>query len=98
MSCGWLVLMMYSSSLLCLAASSLWASSSVGLAAIQIANRIGAIPIAVTRTSIKRQALRDAGAADVIASVEEDIRSRLENIVGSNGVRLSHMSTCPVNP
>lgn len=64
------------------------ASSSVGLAAIQIANRIGAIPIAVTRTSIKRQALRDAGAADVIASVEEDIRSRLEGIVGSNGVRV----------
>ncbi|MDH2354619.1 zinc-dependent alcohol dehydrogenase family protein [Bradyrhizobium sp. SSUT18] len=64
------------------------ASSSVGLAAIQIANRIGAIPIAVTRTSIKRQALRDAGAADVIASVEEDIRSRLADIVGSNGVRV----------
>lgn len=64
------------------------ASSSVGLAAIQIANRIGAMPIAVTRTSIKRQALRDAGAADVIASVEEDIGSRLEDIVGSNGVRV----------
>ena len=64
------------------------ASSSVGLAAIQIANRIGAMPIAVTRTSIKRQALRDAGAADVIASVEENIRSRLEGIVGSNGVRV----------
>lgn len=64
------------------------ASSSVGLAAIQIANRIGAIPIAVTRTSIKLQALRDAGAADVIASVEEDIRSRLQDIVGSNGVRV----------
>ena len=64
------------------------ASSSVGLAAIQIANRIGAIPIAVTRTSFKRQALRDAGAAEVIASVEEDIRSRLEGLVGSNGVRV----------
>jgi NADPH:quinone reductase-like Zn-dependent oxidoreductase len=64
------------------------ASSSVGLAAIQIANRIGAIPIVVTRTSIKRQALRDAGAAEVIASVEEDIRSRLEGLVGSNGVRV----------
>jgi NADPH:quinone reductase-like Zn-dependent oxidoreductase len=64
------------------------ASSSVGLAAIQIANRIGAIPIAVTRTSIKRQALRDAGAADVIVSVQEDIRSRLQDIVGSNGVRV----------
>ena len=64
------------------------ASSSVGLAAIQIANRIGAIPIAVTRTSFKRQALRDAGAADVIVSAEEDTRSRLQDIVGSNGVRV----------
>ena len=33
------------------------ASSSVGLAAIQIANRVGAIPIAMTRTSRKAQAL-----------------------------------------
>ncbi|QQO12074.1 zinc-dependent alcohol dehydrogenase family protein [Bradyrhizobium diazoefficiens] len=64
------------------------ASSSVGLAAVQIANRIGAIPIAVTRTSTKRHALHDAGAADVIASAEEDIRSRLEDMVGSNGVRV----------
>ena len=41
------------------------ASSSVGLAAIQIANRIGAVPIALTRTSAKRRALRDAGAAQI---------------------------------
>ncbi|UGY02686.1 zinc-dependent alcohol dehydrogenase family protein [Bradyrhizobium quebecense] len=64
------------------------ASSSVGLAAIQIANRIGAIPIAATRTSAKRQALRDAGAAHVIASAEEDLQSRLEQIAGPNGVRV----------
>jgi NADPH:quinone reductase-like Zn-dependent oxidoreductase len=64
------------------------ASSSVGLAAIQIANRIGAIPIALTRTAAKPRALRDAGAADVIASEEEDIRLRLEEIAGSNGVRV----------
>lgn len=64
------------------------ALSSVGLAAVQIANRIGAIPIAVTRTSAKRHALRAAGAADVIASAEEDIRSRLEDIAGPNGVRV----------
>jgi len=64
------------------------ASSSVGLAAIQIANRIGAIPIAVTRTSAKRQALRDAGAAYVIASAEEDLQSRLQQIAGPNGVRV----------
>lgn len=64
------------------------ASSSVGLAAIQIANRIGAVPIALTRTSVKRPALRDAGAAHVIASAEEDIRARLEDVAGSCGVRV----------
>ncbi|MET4799317.1 zinc-dependent alcohol dehydrogenase family protein [Bradyrhizobium sp. LB11.1] len=64
------------------------ASSSVGLAAIQIANRIGAVPIALTRTSAKRWALRDAGAAHVVASAEEDIRARLDDIAGSSGVRV----------
>lgn len=64
------------------------ASSSVGLAAIQIANRIGAIPIAVTRTSRKAQALREAGAAHVVASAEEDIEARLKQIAGEDGVRV----------
>ncbi|MET4307555.1 zinc-dependent alcohol dehydrogenase family protein [Bradyrhizobium sp. RT4b] len=64
------------------------ASSSVGLAAIQIANRIGAVPVGLTRTSTKRRALRDAGAAHVIASDEEDIGARLAEIAGSNGVRV----------
>ncbi|MCP4563842.1 MAG: zinc-dependent alcohol dehydrogenase family protein [Bosea sp.] len=64
------------------------ASSSVGLAAIQIANRIGAIPIAVTRTSHKAQALREAGAAHVIASAEENLETRLKEIAGENGVRV----------
>ncbi|MGY4406153.1 zinc-dependent alcohol dehydrogenase family protein [Bradyrhizobium sp. USDA 3315] len=64
------------------------ASSSVGLAAIQSANRIGAVPIAVTRTSAKAQALREAGAAHVIASAEQDLQSRLEQIAGPNGVRV----------
>lgn len=64
------------------------ASSSVGLAAIQIANRIGAVPIALTRTSAKQQALRDAGAAHVIASAEGDIRARLEDMAGASGVRV----------
>ncbi len=39
------------------------ASSSVGLAAIQLCNLVGAIPIATTRTNSKRKALQDAGAA-----------------------------------
>lgn len=64
------------------------ASSSVGLAAIQIANRIGAIPIAVTRTSRKALALREAGAAHVVASAEEDIEARLKQIAGQDGIRV----------
>jgi NADPH:quinone reductase-like Zn-dependent oxidoreductase len=64
------------------------ASSSVGLAAIQIANMIGAIPIAITRTSGKKQALLAAGAAHVVASVEEDLEGRLKDIAGPEGVRV----------
>ncbi|MBZ9764533.1 zinc-dependent alcohol dehydrogenase family protein [Mesorhizobium sp. CA8] len=63
------------------------ASSSVGLAAIQIANRIGAVPIAVTRTSAKKMALLDAGAAHVVALAEEDIEARLRKIA-PQGVRV----------
>lgn len=64
------------------------ASSSVGLAAIQIANRVGAIPVAVTRSSSKRQALLDAGAAKVIASDEQDLVALLRNITGGKGARV----------
>ncbi|MFL9994952.1 zinc-dependent alcohol dehydrogenase family protein [Paraburkholderia sediminicola] len=64
------------------------ASSSVGLAAIQIANRVGATPIAVTRTSAKRQALLELGAAHVVASAEEDLAARLKAIAGPKGVRV----------
>ncbi|PSH70732.1 NADPH:quinone reductase [Phyllobacterium brassicacearum] len=65
------------------------ASSSVGLAAIQIANMVGATPIAVTRTSAKKQALLAFGAAYVIASAEEDLEARLKEIVGPGGVRVA---------
>ena len=64
------------------------ASSSVGLAAIQVSRMVGAVPIAVTRTSAKRDALRAAGAAHVIASAEEDLRWRLTDIAGPSGVRI----------
>src|SRR5436305_2204389 len=46
------------------------ASSSVGLAAIQIANKVGATPIALTRGRSKRQTLLDAGAAHVVVTDE----------------------------
>src|ERR1700746_2708 len=49
------------------------ASSSVGLAAIQIANSVGAKSIALTRTNAKRKQLIDAGAKYVIATEEEDL-------------------------
>jgi len=64
------------------------ASSSVGLAAIQIAISVGATPIAVTRTSAKKQALLECGAAHVIASAEEDLEARLRDIAGPQGVRV----------
>ncbi|MBZ9754396.1 zinc-dependent alcohol dehydrogenase family protein [Mesorhizobium sp. ESP6-5] len=64
------------------------ASSSVGLAAIQIANSVGAITIAVTRTSVKRQALLDAGAAHVVVLEEEELADRLNQIAGPQGVRV----------
>ncbi|MER9429972.1 zinc-dependent alcohol dehydrogenase family protein [Mesorhizobium sp. M0408] len=64
------------------------ASSSVGLAAIQIANMVGATPIAVTRTSAKKRALLEFGAAHVIASAEEDLEARLKRIAGPGGVRV----------
>ncbi len=64
------------------------ASSSVGLAAIQIANMVGATPVAVTRTRRKADALRAHGAAHAIASDEEDLEARLKAIAGPAGVRV----------
>ncbi|WP_309085764.1 zinc-dependent alcohol dehydrogenase family protein [Chelativorans sp.] len=64
------------------------ASSSVGLAAIQIANVIGATAIAVTRKSAKKQALLDFGATHVVVSEEEDLEARLKDIAGTQGVRV----------
>jgi NADPH:quinone reductase-like Zn-dependent oxidoreductase len=64
------------------------ASSSVGLAAVQIANRAGATPIAMTRGSSKKQALQDAGAAHVIASGEQDVVKEVMRITGGKGARI----------
>src|SRR3954447_7214559 len=64
------------------------ASSSVGLAAIQIANKLGATPIALTRGSSKRQALVDAGAAHVIATDEQDLVREILGITGGKGARV----------
>lgn len=64
------------------------ASSSVGLAAIQLCNLIGAISIATTRTSRKAKALKNAGAQYVIATEEEDLAAKLKEITGGKGARI----------
>ena len=63
------------------------ASSSVGIAAIQLANWAGAISIACTRTSDKAVALREQGAAHVIATDEDDLVARVMEITGGKGAR-----------
>ena len=64
------------------------ASSSVGLAAIQIVNAEGAVPIAATRRSNKRADLLALGAKHVIATEEEDLVAKVKEITGGDGARL----------
>lgn len=64
------------------------ASSGVGLAAIQVANRIGARPIALTCTSAKAGALRKFGANSVIATTEQDIVAEVKELTGGKGAEL----------
>jgi NADPH:quinone reductase-like Zn-dependent oxidoreductase len=54
------------------------ASSSVGLAAIQLANWTGAVSIAATRTGAKRDALLEHGAQHVVATDEQLAESMCE--------------------
>jgi NADPH:quinone reductase-like Zn-dependent oxidoreductase len=65
------------------------ASSSVGLAAIQIANYAGATTIALTRTSAKKHQLLDAGAAHVIATEEVDLVTEAMRITNGQGARVA---------
>lgn len=64
------------------------ASSSVGLAAIEISNMIGAVPIAVTRKSAKKDALLNYGAKYVIASEEQDLVAEVNKITNNKGARV----------
>lgn len=65
------------------------ASSSVGLAAIQLANHIGAVSIATTRTLEKADSLREAGAAHVIATEEQNLAEEVMRITGNQGARMA---------
>jgi len=64
------------------------ASSSVGLAAIQIVKAQGGISIATTRTSAKKDQLLALGADHVIVSEEEDLVARVRSITGGKGARV----------
>src|SRR5580658_2774683 len=64
------------------------ASSSVGLAAIQLTKGEGAVAIATTRTSQKRDELLSLGADHVIATGEEDLPKRVAEITGGKGARI----------
>lgn len=76
------------------------ASSSVGLAAIQIARAEGALPIAVTRTREKADDLVRLGAAHVIVSDEEDVAARVLEITGGTGARIAFdaVAGAPLGP
>jgi NADPH:quinone reductase-like Zn-dependent oxidoreductase len=64
------------------------ASSSVGLAAIEIAKTEGAISIATTRTSQKKAQLLSLGADHVIATEDEDLVARVNEITAGKGARI----------
>ncbi|CAN2534670.1 2-haloacrylate+reductase [Methylocapsa aurea] len=64
------------------------ASSSVGLAAIQIVNAAGATAIAVTRTRAKCAALENAGARHVVATENDDLVAETLRITKGAGARL----------
>ncbi len=65
------------------------ASSSVGLAAIQIVNSLGAVSIAATRTGAKRDALTKAGARHVVATEEQDLVKEVMRITAGKGARFA---------
>ena len=64
------------------------ASSSAGLAAIQMTNYVGGIAIALTTSFKKKEALLKAGAAHVIVTSEQDIATEVLKITENVGAHL----------
>jgi len=64
------------------------ASSSVGIAAIEMVKVEGAISIAVTRTAAKKAQLLKLGADHVIVTDEEDLVTRVNEITLGKGARI----------
>jgi NADPH:quinone reductase-like Zn-dependent oxidoreductase len=65
------------------------ASSSVGIAATQIANHVGATSIAVTRTAAKEAELRTLGAAHVIVTENQTLEMEVLRITGGKGANVA---------
>ncbi len=64
------------------------ASSSVGLAAIQITRAAGAVVIATTRGADKKDFLLAAGADHVVVTGEENLAERVKEITSAKGARI----------
>lgn len=64
------------------------ASSSVGVAAIQIAKSMGAVVIATTRGESKKQFLLEQGADHVIQTDSEDLVARMTEITQGGGANI----------
>lgn len=64
------------------------ASSSVGIAAIEITRAQGAISIATTRTQAKKEELLKLGADYVIVTNDEDLPTRVKEITKGQGARI----------
>lgn len=64
------------------------ASSSVGLAAIQVAKATGATAIAATRKLDKKAKLLEAGADHVVVTEQEDLPKRVMDISGGKGANV----------
>jgi NADPH:quinone reductase-like Zn-dependent oxidoreductase len=61
------------------------ASGGVGRAAMQIANQIGAVPVAITRHAAKKDDLLAAGAATVIATDQAEVAGAVRHYTGGTG-------------
>ncbi|NJO42477.1 MAG: zinc-dependent alcohol dehydrogenase family protein [Cyanobacteria bacterium CRU_2_1] len=64
------------------------ASSSVGLAAIQLVNDAGGVSIAITRKAEKRDRLIQAGAQHVIVTDKEDMIEQVDAITNGKGAEI----------
>lgn len=66
------------------------ASSSTGIAAIDLVKNEAGTSIAVTRTAAKRDELYAQGADHVIVSAEEDVAARVMEITNGAGARIAY--------